>query len=525
MVANFEVVQSKGTMRPSGLVIPPSVVPINGSRHIAKALVLSESGDVVEEYPSKQLTDPFETYSGYGTAVKEPPYSLDQLAALAEMHPTHAAALEQKTADIIASGFRMGYRREYTGIVAADEDTEVDKAKEVEDWWHGLFSRFTSIETLTSMWLDYETIGQGYLEVARDLEGNVRQLYHVPSHTMRSADDGTRFVQIRDGQVVWFKLYGIDPSYQIMASTGRKAPSNAKPDNMANEVIEFRKPSRSSFWYSPPTYVSSLGFILLAVAARDYNLKFFQNFREPRHVIFVSGLNEDVDTVVTELRSTWEKALRDNPHSNIILPIVGEADVQVEEMTKEMSEAYFADLIELADTEILVSHRMPPDRLGAVKRGLLGGDASLELNQIYKQAVVDRGQAILESRLQQFVDAEFPGEALTSYRVDFEDLDVADMEVDTDQATNLAGDNLITINEARMQIGRRPLDKFRSEEGEDLTILEYEIVAEERFTPKDEGGGNSRRFSASKERRDVVKRENRGKRKGRPSLEELIQSD
>ena len=261
---------------------------------VTKAYVLDKQGGMSRKYPSKQLNDPFSDVTSYGQLIREPPYSFEQLVALSESHPTHAAAIEQKAADVIASGFNVSLRQEYTDDPSAEYE---DLTREVLDWWDSLFEDFTSTETLLAMWEDYEILGWGILEVARDeIDRKVRRLYHIPAHTVRVTKDGELYVQVQDGKMVWFKAWGVEDDF--MSSTGRKAPSNAKFENLANELLVFRKPSRSSYWYGLPMYISSLAFITLTMAARNFNLEFFDNYREPRHLILISGLETDVGAML-----------------------------------------------------------------------------------------------------------------------------------------------------------------------------------------------------------------------------------
>ena len=461
-----------------------------GRSSITKAYVLDQaSGDVVHSFPSKQIVDPFSGLATYGNQIRIPPYDLDQLAVLSETHPTHSAALEQKAADVIGPGFNVSVAEGIDPKLAA----VMDERKRITNWWDALFEEYTSTETLLAMWEDYEILGWGMLEVVRDIDGQVRRLYHLPAHTVRATEDGYKFVQIREGKMVWFKLWGLGEKVQFYLDSGRTAPESARREQLANEVLVFKKPSRTSFWYGVPMYVSSLGFIALSLAARNFNIKFFENYREPRHLIMVSGLEADVDATMAELTETWRNTLRNNPHSNVVMPVAGQATVQVERLSTDINDLHFTQLIEMADTEILLSHRMPPDRLGVVKRGFLGGDVTLHMNKIYERAVVSKSQAILESRLQRFVKQEFAYDAAMNYVVDFEDLDIADIQIDSQLALEQVRENIITMNEGRILLGKDPLDKF-TEDGEDLTWLEYQTVAERRLAEEQEeiGGGFDR---------------------------------
>lgn len=429
---------------------------------ITKAFVIdSKTGVMVKSQiaPSKQIEDIFAKVSAYGQTLMTPPINLEQLVQLSEAHPMHGACLEQKIMDIVASGFDVSPK---------SEEEEVEQKNKILDWWEGMFEEYTSLEVLQAMWGDYETLGWGALELARDVNGIIRHIYHIPGHTLRAHRNKELFVQRRQAKMTWFKRWGIEQTYY--ASSGRKALKDIDISKQANEILVFKKPCRRSTWYGIPVYISGIGHIALAVAARDFNVKFFENYREPRHLIVITGLDEDIEKTADDIELIWKTQLRDNPHRNVLLPISGDANVVIEKMGLPINDIQFSRLMEQTDSEILVAHRMPPDRLGIAKRGFLGGSVAKVVNEIYKDGVVNRGQRVLESRLQRFVEVEFKKEfgKEVQFKVDFKDLDVTDETMDVDIAINLAKFNLLTLNEARARIGKERHKVF-----EDMTLAEY----------------------------------------------------
>jgi PBSX family phage portal protein len=429
----------------------------------AKAFV-----DPNDEVRSKQLTeDPFTGMATYGTLVRMPPYSLEQLVLLSESHPIHAAALEQKAVDVIASGV------EWNPLI--EEANEVYK-DEMQAWLEGLACDATFIEILEAMWLDYETVGWGILEVGRDPSGIVRKMWHVPAHTVRAHEDNKRFLQMRGGRFIWFKRWNTFEE-QILASDGRMAWQGVGFDKLANEFLVFRKPSRRSTWYGIPAYIAALGHIALALAARDYNVKFFSNAREPRHLIVISGVDEDkleqlANNLTEELKT--QHAAGADPHRNLILPIAGAGvNVTVERMTLPQNDLHFTRLLELTDRNILIAHRMPPDRLGYVTRGSLGGSVTADIIFAYKNGVVSPGQTVLCDRLNKFLAVEYPkakglpASTDLQWEATLESLDLSDELMDTNVITIQVKSNLITLNEGRSRLGLGDRD------GLDVTLAEF----------------------------------------------------
>ncbi len=436
---------------------------------IVKVLALdSQTGLKVPDFPSTQITDPFSSTGLYGASLQQPPFNLEQLVMLAESHPIHAASIEQKVTDIIASGVQFEPIEEEEGETN-EEEMKGEKAL-LEEWWESLFDEFTPLESLTAVWTDFETVGWGAFEVVRDVNGILRRLYHVPGHTLRAHRGGQIFAQHRHGRIVYFKRWGTDDERPILMSNGRVAPKGTKPDKLASELLVFRKPSRRSSWYGIPTYVAGIGHIALGIAGRDFNVKFFQNFREPRHLVVFTGLDEDVEQASNDIEEIWKIQLRGEPHHNIFIPLTGDTKVQVIKMGTPMNEMHFARLMEVSDGEILVAHRMPPDRLGIQKRGFLGGTVAQVVNAIYKDGVVAKGQDIAESRLQRFVEVEFEKshEQELHHKVSLEELDVTDEKLDADISIAYAKSGLFTLNELRVRLGEPRHEPF----GE-MTLPEY----------------------------------------------------
>ena len=424
-----------------------------------------EKAQFIETAESKRLLeDPFENSTGYGDMIHTPPYSLEQLVYLAECHPVHAAALEQKVSDIIAGGPK------FTPLHENDVSVEHDK---VILWWKSLFKESTGIETLHSMWLDYETVGWGFLEIVRDLSGNVTSLYHVPGHTMRAGSNGL-YVQMRSNKRTWFKRYGDTNEYNVASGEKLKDAEDLVEvpfEKRSNEVICFKKSARRSSYYGIPSYVAAIGQITLAVAARDYNILFFENHREPRYIIVLEGLTlgDDSDKLLDDIEQTL-KSNHKEPHRNLILPIAGDAKVRVERMGANGADINFEKLQGQTQQEILTAHRMPLDRIGSTNTGALSGSASVSLNRIYKEGVVSRGQAILEDILTDFIDTEY--EKTTGRNadtlIDFEELDINDQSTDSTIVQVLVASEIITLNEARKKIRMEPKPEF-----EDMTFLQW----------------------------------------------------
>lgn len=416
---------------------------------VMKVLFLDDAGEPVGEWASQQI--PEDPFSGSRiSGLQEPPYSLEQLVYLAEMHPVHSAAIEQKTADVIGKGW------EWQG----KEMDEIDDAvrNELAEWFEGLSPDDVDMrELLSSVWNDVETVGWGLIECARDPSGEVRRVYHVPGHTVRAAKDGFRLLQDRGGKKVWFRRWGAALVDGKPVEVDAKTGSKTSVKDPANDLFVIRRPSRRSSWYGIPGYISAVGWITLALAARDDNLLFFTNRREPRWAIVLTNIQEDPD-LENDLRRAFTVDLR-QPHRNIIIPITGPGKIDFQKMTDNRLEGSFDKLSERADRAIMTAHRIPPERLAASQIGPLGGNATIAASRIYKEGVITPCQEILNTRLNRFIAVEYEkttGSKPTLLLV-MDDLDLATDREDLDQTVTAFKSDLVTLREARHRLKLEPL--------------------------------------------------------------------
>ena len=432
-------------------VLRAAAAEVAGGR-LHKAIFLDEAGKPAGEFPSTQLPeDLFEGVSGT-TGLQRPPFSLEQLVFLCEMHPVHSACIDQKTADIVGTGWEW---------IAKDGDEPSQPAIDKRNRWLESMSTIdtTFHEQLAAAWKDYERLGEGYLEVSRDIKGAVRRLYYVPGHTVRFHRDGQRLCQIRDARKVFFKRWGAPDPRPINMKTGRWGETN--PDKQGGELLVITSPSARSSWYGIPSYISALGWIGLSIAARDDNLMFFANRREPRWAIILTNL-DDQPNLDEVLRQAFTVDLK-QPHRNIILPISGPGMVKFQQLSDQRNlEGSFAKLQERGDEAVLVAHRMPSERISQSKVGPLGGNQTVAASQVYKEAVVAPGQHLLKSRINTFIAVEYEKDETGSvYAMPYHwkptELDLDRSEAEAERATSLWRANMVTHKEARKMIGKPPL--------------------------------------------------------------------
>ena len=427
---------------------------------------------------SRQRKEDFVDQFNYDGKIREPPYSLPELARMSEVHPIHAAALEQKATDVVSNGFDIE--------PMPNSGAEKEQYDRIMNWWNSLFVDAESIEVLLGLQLDIETLGWGALELVRDERGTIRNIWRVHAHTIRVHEDDTFIIQIRHGinsRHVYFKRWhsSIDPTDKRLKVGGGTSDKGDNAD-VASEIMLFTKGSRWSIYYGVPTYIAALGDITKALAIRDYTIALFSNYREPRHLITITGINDvGADNIAQSLAEVWAESTASDPAGNIFFPIEGDASVNVESLSPPTEENTMMSANEEITKNILIAHRMPPERLGVSAEGFFGSH-SLEQDQIYRNSVVRHSQSLLESRLTSLVRIEYQRtfHEEVKYQVRIKDLELLDAFMDRSAILELKNDNMISINDARQMLKLPYLEKFG-----DLFVADWEALLARRETQED----------------------------------------
>lgn len=418
---------------------------------VTKVVVVDKERQPIMAASAQEVEDPF----NYGGAVGlvAPPYNPAQLVALAERHPTHAGALEQKVSDIAGTGWIWE---------KLTDDAPDEQRDQLEEWFKSLADPVgdeTVGDVIRAAWDDVETIGHGAIEVARDGEGKVQYLYSVAGQSLRFHKSGKTIAQGITGKRTWFKRWIPGDDATVDRRNGKVLPAEkTKKGNVvaANELLILRRPSRRSRLYGVPAYVAAVGWLSLSLAARDDNIQFFNNRREPRWAIVLQNIEED-DDLEKVLQQAFSTDLA-QPHKNIIIPIEGDGKVTFQKMSEDTKDVSFERLQERASAEILLAHRLPPDRLGMVRVGPLGGNATMAASRIYKEGVVITSQNILAGRFNRFIETEgpIPKEEL-KWKWKPIDLDITEEPEDVQVTSQAFQSNLLRLDEARKKLNLPPV--------------------------------------------------------------------
>lgn len=421
------------------------------TRHIQK----SSGGIVGDKDPlaegiggarSKSLIDKYA--SGYGAFdVVEPDYNLDYLAKLYEISPAHKASVDAKVTNIVGLGFHFVESqmvKDKTGEL--DDDDSIKRARKkiskskrmLYDWLDSLNDSETFIETLRKWLVDYETIGDGYLEVGRTTSGQIGYVGHIPATTIRRRIHKDGYVQIVAGRTTFFKNF---QDFDMKNPVG--------DDPRPNEIIHISKYTPTNSYYGIPDIISARNAIAGEEFASRFNLDYFEHKAVPRYLIIVKNAKLSGDSE-KKLVNFLQTGMKGQHHRTIYVPLPADSEgkqveFKLEPVEANITDASFTKYKQMNRDEILMSHRVPLAQVGNVS-GSLG--ATRDSSKMFKEQVCRPIQDIIEKRLSAFFK-----EKTNAFEFQLNELTLTDEETSSRIHERYLRWDVISPNEARDDVG------------------------------------------------------------------------
>lgn len=399
---------------------------------------------------SKKIEDHIIT--GYNAfEVVLPPYNLDYLAKLYELSTPHKAAVDAKTANIVGLGYDFIPSAAAKNKIDAMDDTKSQKYQQkLEQFKQQLSDRIddmneedTLVETLQKVWKDYETTGNGYIEIGRSEQtGEIGYIGHVPSRTMRVRRKRDGFVQIIANKAVFFRNFG------------KNDPDPIGQDPNPNEIIHIKRYSPSSTFYGVPDIVAAKTAVAGNDFAAKFNLDYFENKAVPRHVIILKGATIN-PRLAKNILEFFETGLKGKNHRSLFIPLPGDTnekkvDLKIEPVEAGIQDASFAKYRADNRDEILMVHRTPITKVSVGVAGIALAVAR-DADKTFKEQVCGPEQDILEKKFGKVVKAMQGDQVLFDWKLNELTL--------TDEATQSQ------IDERRIKTGQRTPNELRVRDG------------------------------------------------------------
>jgi PBSX family phage portal protein len=371
--------------------VPTNVVPSSES-YLTSASAYSQG---VDGAGSKQINPGSVYRNGYGLFdVITPPYNLYELANYYDTSFANHAAIDAKVANIAGLGYAFHVTDKTNLALDSREDsTAVDKARkriermkiELRDWLETLNDDDSFTTIIKKMLIDYESTGNGFLEISRTALGQIGYIGHVPATTIRVRRLRDGYLQIIGNKVVYFRNFGANN------------PNPVTGDPRPNELIHYKSYSPLNTFYGIPDILSAVSSLIGDSLAAQYNIDYFQNKAVPRYIITLKGAKLSADAEDKMFRFL-QTGLKSQSHRTLYIPLPGDSDgnkvdFKMEPIENGIQDGSFKEYRKQNRDDILIAHQVPISKLGGTDSGLA---AAMSQDRTFKEQVSRPSQKHLE---------------------------------------------------------------------------------------------------------------------------------
>jgi len=423
---------------------------------ISDSLATSLTGAYREglKYAGSVLLDPSslsairEDVRGTQAVLSWPYYvSPADLAVVFDEDPTHRACCMVKTSSVIANGCRLAHE---TRRAQEPSNAMVDE-------FELLFGPNGIDEFITFTETDFGALGNAFVEVTRNSRGRVHQLVHVPAYTMYRLAPPAKgklpygdFVQIVGGQSVYFREFGSDVrDYQ------------SSDDRWPNEMVHLREYTPSNAWYGLPRIWSAL-FAALSNRLQHLNvIEFFEDKGISRYLLVMDGAYNTIDPKNQKTLTNYINSLMEVRSNKLILMgTPQDTKSTLEELRTDVAFKEYNVVRDANRDEICRVHGVPPRLVSIVTAGSLGGSAEGESEfNLFKSLVVRPRQRAYERLFQKVFFSQYD-KRRSAWSVQFNEIDFTDFQKKAQALNVLVRGGLLTINEARSELGRTSIGEI-----------------------------------------------------------------
>ena len=356
----------------------------------------------VDGSESKQINPGSVYRNGYGLFdVITPPYNMYELANYYDSSFANHAAIDAKVANIVGLGYSFHVTDRTTLNLEAREDSSaVEKARkriermkiELADWLESMNDDDSFTATMKKVLIDYESTGNGYLEIGRTALGQIGYVGHIPATTIRVRRLRDGYLQIIGNKVVYFRNFGA------------KNPNPVTGDPRPNEIIHYKSYSPLNTFYGIPDILSAVSSLVGDSLAAQYNIDYFQNKAVPRYIITLKGAKLSADAEDKMFRFL-QTGLKSQSHRTLYIPLPGDSDgnkvdFKMEPIENGIQDGSFKEYRKQNRDDILIAHQVPISKLGGTDSGLA---AAMSQDRTFKEQVARPAQEHLEKMVNKII--------------------------------------------------------------------------------------------------------------------------
>lgn len=328
-----------------------------------------------------------------------PPYNLDYLAKLYEVSAVHGAAVKAKVSNIVGLGYDLvespATKQKLSAASSEDAKKKISQKlqrikQEMNDMIDSWNEDDTFQEVLNKVWTDYETTGNGYIEIGRTNRGNIGYVGHVPSTSIRIRKARDGFIQMISNKAVFFRNFG-----------DRKTVNPIGGDTQPNEIIHFKKYSPTNGFYGIPDIVSAKTAVAGNEFAARYNLDYFENKAVPRYVIVIKGATLSKDSE-RKILNFFQGKLRGENHRTLYVPLPADegdrkTSFEMKPVEAGIQDSSFTNYRKANVSDILMAHRVPISKVSVSEGASLA--IARDADKTFKEQVCRPEQLIAEKKI------------------------------------------------------------------------------------------------------------------------------
>ena len=419
----------------------------NFKRKIARTVNKVYQG--VDDAKSKQLFPEQDMVTAYGLFdVVIPPYNLDELAYFYENSFANHAAIQAKVANIVG----LGYSFEMTDSTVAKLEEAPDDASlmraqrkiqrlkaDLTSWVESLNDEDTFTHVLEKVYTDVETVGNGYIEIGRKVNGDIGYIGHIPATTIRVRRMRDGYIQIVNQRVVYFRNF--QESRNINPVTN---------DNRPNELIHIKKYSPKNSYYGVPDTVAAATSMVGNELAAKYNVDYFENKAVPRYIAVVKGAKLSSEAEDKFFRF-MQAGLKGQNHRTLYIPLPGDGpdskvDFKLEPIENGIQDGSFDSYRKANRDDILMAHQVPYSKVGG-GAGISIASA-LVADRTFKEQVARPSQRNLEKTINKIVK-----EKTDMLSLKFNELTLTDEQTQSQIDERYLRMQVVVPNEVRERLG------------------------------------------------------------------------
>ncbi len=306
--------------------------------------------------------------------------------------------------------------------------------------------------------IDYQAVGNLFMEVPRNLKQEPVEIYHARAKTMRRDKSLKRgYWQLQKAKTQEFRAWGQQATNPIK-----------------NEILHFYAYDPEQSHYGIAEWYPSLAEMILDRSVVEYNINLFLNQLMAKFIIVVEG-GQLSPTAKTSLKDYLSKNFHGikNAGRTIILSS-DDPNVKIRIEKLEISFGEKSDpksgTRSISRDNVIAAHGIPPRLMSIINAGQLGGGNENEGQlTVFKSTIIDPEQSRFEEFLNNTLIKAFGDH---KWKLKFNEFDVTNLESLANALSKLTNNQaILDVDEAREYMNKAP------RETEDLHQLTDSVIS------------------------------------------------